>query len=81
MEYYILNCPHCGLVIQVFKHELNCKIFRHGIYKKTLKQVDPHLPKEECDSLYEKGLIYGCGKPFEIVIVNDEPEIRSCDYV
>ena len=31
-------CPHheCGGMVEVPPNQLNCKIFRHGIYKKTI---------------------------------------------
>ena len=49
MDYIILDCPHCKEPVVVYIKELNCHIFRHGIYKKTLKQIDPHMKKEKCD--------------------------------
>jgi len=66
--------------------ELNCKIFRCGIYKNNFEQIDPHLNKEECDRLYNNGLIYGCSKPFivNITIKNDnnvDYESVICDYI
>ena len=50
----MVKCPHCGLYIQILEKEFNCKIFRHGIYKKTFRQIDPHLPKILCDALKER---------------------------
>lgn len=29
----IINCPHCDSKILINK--INCKIFRHGVYKDT----------------------------------------------
>ena len=69
----IINCPHCNISIVI--EELNCKIFRCGVYKESFKQVDPHLSKVECDKLGDT--IYGCGKPFQIK--NDE--VVKCDYI
>ena len=62
----IIICPHCEEPIVIEK--INCGIFRHGVYKATGKQIGPHSSKEKCDSLKEKDLIYGCGKPFQIVL-------------
>jgi hypothetical protein len=76
-EPLIVLCPHCFENIVIYKNEINCAIFRHGVYKKDNNQIDPHLNKIECDNLYNSGLIYGCGKPFKLV--NDIPEI--CDYL
>jgi long-chain acyl-CoA synthetase len=55
-NHIIIQCPHCKEYIQVFKNEFNCKIFRHGVFKSNLKQIDPHLKKEDCDLLKEKDL-------------------------
>ena len=65
----------------VLKKEFNCKIFRHGVYKKTYEQIDPHLPKVECDRLVRLDLIIGCGKPFKLVIKNNEYTTESCGYI
>lgn len=80
-NYNIVNCPHCELPIQLYFKELNCKIFRHGIYKNTLKQIDPHLNKKQCEKLVENKLIYGCGKPFRINIINNKMMIEKCEYI
>ena len=68
----VVVCPHCKLLIQILKKEFNCKIFRHGIYKKNYRQIDPHLPKVLCDALKEKDLIYGCGKPYKLQVIDNE---------
>ncbi len=75
----ILICPHCGDFIMIEK--LNCGIFRHGILKSNLKQMDPHLTKEKCAYLIENELIYGCGKPFQIIVENNAWKIQTCDYI
>ena len=46
----IVKCPHCELMIFVFINEFNCRIFRHGIYKHNMQQIDPHLPKIDWDT-------------------------------
>lgn len=75
---YIFQCPHCSDYVQVLKTELACKIFRHGKYKNG-DQVAPHLPKNECDTLVEQDLIYGCGKPFQIS--DDLMSVNICGYI
>ena len=75
----IVKCPHCNEFIIIEK--VNCGIFRHGIIKSTLKQMEPHLPKDKCDHLKEGDLIFGCGKPFQILMVNGEMVIQICDYI
>lgn len=81
MLYYI-ECPNCNDLVEINSEEFNCKIYRHGIYKENFKQIDPHLPKDICDELFNKNMIYGCGKPFK-VIVDDEYNvfIEKCGYI
>ena len=62
IEEPIVVCPHCKEPVLIEK--LNCGIFRHGVSKVTGQQLAPHLDKQNCDSLKERDLIYGCGKPF-----------------
>ncbi len=62
---FIVECPHCLMMIEIT--EINCAIFRHGVYKKNNKQINPHMSKADCDKLFNQGKIYGCGKPFKII--------------
>ena len=76
----IITCPNCNDILII--SELNCSIFRHGIYKKSNQQIDQHLSKEKCDILIETNQIYGCEKPFQIIIQDDETWIiKKCDYI
>ncbi len=75
----ILKCPHCNELLIIEK--INCAIFRHGIMKKNLKQIDPHSLKELCDYFVNNDLIYGCGKPFRIVFKDNNLETEICDYI
>jgi hypothetical protein len=81
----ILKCPHCEDFVLIDK--LNCGIFRHGIIIHSGNQMNPHETKENCDKLKNQNLIYGCGKPFKIVL-NHKGEINGnmyfiekCDYI
>ena len=56
-----LECPHCKIKIEI--SEINCGVFRCGIYKDNGQQVHPHMPKDESDKLGDA--IYGCGQPFQ----------------
>jgi hypothetical protein len=80
---FVIECPHCRQLCEIV--ELNCCIFRCGIYKTDCKQIPPHLPKTECDALVSGELIFGCGKPFRIVVEGDTPEkkylVQTCDYI
>jgi len=69
-------------MIFVYLKEFNCCIFRHGIYKANMRQIDPHLPKVDCDRLKTNDLIIGCGKPFMLVDKVDVGAIAvKCDYI
>ena len=64
----IITCPHCKEFVII--SELNCRIFRHGILKNGT-QISPHLSLEEWENLVKNDLIYGCGKPFRLVMDNE----------
>jgi hypothetical protein len=81
MNENIFDCPHCYKPILVYNKDLNCRIFRHGIYKNTYKQIDPHLEKKKCDDLVEKKEIFGCGKPFRIRGDHGNYYIEICEYI
>ena len=70
-----MNCPHCGITIEI--EQINCAIFRCGIYKHNGQQIPPHLSKEECDKLKKYDKIWGCGRPFKIA--NDI--LITCEYI
>ncbi len=75
---YVFNCPHCDGTIVVLRNELNCQIFRHGVYKNNLNiAIPPHTSKVECDRLIDNELIFGCGKPFRF----DGTTATICDYI
>jgi DNA-directed RNA polymerase subunit RPC12/RpoP len=75
-----VSCPHCNITIEII--ELNCRIFRCGILKSTGQQIDPHLAKEHCDRLFEKGEIHGCGKPFKVDTQPDGSLVcYDCGYI
>ena len=74
-----VKCPHCKEYVII--EQINCAIFRHGVMKSSLVQINPHLAKFECDKLKENDLIYGCGKPFQIVNENNDWKAIECDYI
>jgi hypothetical protein len=48
----------------------------------TGEPIPPHATKEECDSLSLQNMIYGCGKPFQVVKQEDGTELAVlCDYL
>jgi hypothetical protein len=82
MEFYQLQCPHCQGSVIVCPNELNCRIFRHGVYINNGNPIPPHSSKEECDRLFHQGLIMGCGRPFRVITQEDGSELAVvCDYL
>jgi len=81
----VVECPHCKYPILI--EELNCRIFRHGVFKINGTQINPHASKELCDFYVQNDLILGCSKPFQIIqnensINNDDTFIAViCDYI
>lgn len=75
----VVNCPHCNNPVLI--EQLNCKIFRHGIFKSNNIQINPHSSKQDCDYYINNDLIYGCGRPFRIVENNNEIETEICEYI
>lgn len=74
----VTSCPWCNIGIGVARNQINCKIFRCGVYKQNVDmQIKPHAPKEICDSAAQRGQILGCGKPFTF---NGDVTER-CDYI
>jgi len=67
----LIYCPKCNGSILI--DQLNCGIFRHGVIKETKEQVAPHLDKISCSKLVEDDCIFGCGTPFQLIQVYDEP--------
>lgn len=76
-SYIIFACPHCNEMIMVDKADINCNIFRHGVFKVGGQQIASHSPKDYCDMVVKKGLIYGCGKPFQL----NGAYAKKCDYI
>jgi len=71
----VIICPHCNEYIIIDK--LNCCIFRHGTFIHNGQQINAHTPKIACDNLVKNGIIYGCGKPFRIIVTEEDEVIIS----
>lgn len=79
-DFYIFNCPNCSEEIIVKISELNCRIFRHAVYKNNYEQVNPHLSQIDCERHVREKLVYGCCKPFEIITENFKNYAQICGY-
>jgi hypothetical protein len=77
-----LECPHCKQTFIVNTNEINCGIFRHAVYKKDMKPINPHESETNCNKLVEEDLVYGCTKPFKISTSSDNKFIvEPCEYI
>ena len=74
---YYFECLHCHAICEVSKEDINCQIFRHGVYKEDQTQLDPHASKEVCEFAKKNNLIWGCGKPLRF----DGEHVMICDYI
>ena len=81
METLILECPHCHDFISIEKKDINCAIFRHAVYKMNYQPIPPHSSQTECESLIDQGLVYGCAKPFKLIIEKQKFCAEKCDYI
>lgn len=84
-EDIIVPCPHCQHDIIVAKRAIRCGVFRHGVYKATGRPIAPHTKKELCEQLVAEDKVYGCAKPFRIVVdKSSEPwkyTTEVCGYI
>ena len=71
--------PDCAIAIEIV--EINCSIFRCGVYKDTDQQIDSHLSKGECDKLKKQDKIWGCSRPFQLVTINETCQLIRCEYI
>ncbi len=77
----IFECPHCGELVELPKEDVACGIYRHGVFKENMTQINPHESKDLCDKYSADGVIYGCGKPFQLVAGDSGYSIQACDYI
>jgi len=83
---YVFICLHCQEPFVISHVDFNCRILRHGVYKHNMQPIPPHASKEECDAFVRGGLIFGCGRPLQIIhkkTGEDIPtyEVIICEYI
>lgn len=76
-----LEYPYCQNLFVVNTKEINCAIFRHAVFKSNMQPINPHESKENCDKLVAEGLVFGCAKPFKIIITDEKYLVEICDYI
>lgn len=78
----MVTCPWCdGLVVV---EELRCGIFRHGAFRDTGLQIDPHASQAQIEQWAAEGRLVGCGRPFRVVsFPGDPPHLAAeqCGYI
>jgi len=77
---YCFFCPHCHGPTQILNNQVNCRIFRHAVYVSNNIPINPHMSKNQCEELVEKGLVRGCAKPFEFISCNNGYKVQVCEY-
>lgn len=76
----LITCPHCSQLVEI--EQVNCSIFRHGVFKENGEQVHPHAPKVSCLQWIVEDKIYGCCKPFRLNQKIDGSYVaEKCDYI
>jgi hypothetical protein len=45
-----------------------------------LEKIRGNVPKLLCDEYKAKNLIYGCGKPYELIQIDDKWTAIKCEY-
>lgn len=71
----MFTCPYefCQGTITVAPNQINCGVFRHGVYKQSGRPIGPHLSKEKCLELIRQNKVHGCAQPFRIRKVREVP--------
>lgn len=77
-EMFRFNCPHCEVILEVLKKDINCSIFRHGVFKNNWLLIPPHSSKEQINKWIEMDEMIGCGKPFKLTI---NGKLSICEYI
>jgi hypothetical protein len=80
-EPYILPCPHCADLMMIYPSDIKCAIFRHAVFKNTMEPIPPHSTKQTCDELVARNQVYGCGKPFRMILEANGFKAEICDYL
>lgn len=71
-------CPYCGDYVEI--NIVRCGKFIHGVNKKTRKPVNPHTSVIDCERFIRKGLIYGCGQPFQLTLEGEQYIASKAPY-
>lgn len=78
---YRFSCPHCEGGVEVNTNEINCRIFRHGVFIANNTNIPPHSSEKDCNSWANTNKIYGCGKPIQMISDNGKIYIKICNYI
>ena len=56
-------------------------VIRQFNTRKLYFNYNPHANKYLCDYYIYNNLIYGCGKPFKIIVNGEKLIVEICDYI
>jgi len=68
---YVFSCPWCRQLgveskVQIVESQLACRRAIHAALKANAEPIGPHSSKQLCQSLLASGVIYGCGRSFQV---------------
>ena len=79
---FTFSCPHCKDLVQVLRGDMNCQIFRHGVYRHSGQPLGPHTSEDKCRDVVNRGLVYGCAGPFRVRLTDDTTgTVETCEYI
>lgn len=70
--YFVIQCPHCGDTMFLYRKEIKCGKIRHGTILSKNRQLHFNTSDEKCVQLLRDRLVIGCTKPFRVTIVRRE---------
>jgi len=65
MNFYYIECPWCGIDLEIPTNQLNCQQFVCGRYRDG-REINPHLSAQEAQVIQQTQSqgYWGCLKPF-----------------
>jgi len=61
-----VTCPQCQGLVIIEENEVNCAIFRHGVFRNSGQPIPPHSKLDQCQRWVENNEIWGCGAAFSL---------------
>lgn len=74
---YRALCPHCATLFEVTPADMNCRIFRHAVFRHSGHFVPPHASRAQCRAWVKHHQVWGCGGPLRYT----GSAFEACDYL